>query len=458
MPLQSPSYSATERLLCLSNGHGEDVIAVRILQAIQALPNCPKLFALPLVGEGNAYQTLGIPLIGPVKSMPSGGFIYMDGRQFARDVQGGLLQLTLGQFKAIRQWSKQGGSILAVGDVVPLLLAYLSGTPYAFVGTAKSEYYLRNEAGALFPGAWIDGWSGSVYYPWERWLMSRARCRAVFPRDSLTTNILQNCSIPAFDLGNPMMDGLDPKLARSLRQDPVLAGRDWLQVDSSGRRMASRLEEISDRYQPDELRVVLLPGSRIPEAYENWQLILQAIEGLLETFADRKITLIAGISPNLSLEPLSYGLTSRGWQPGDTGSAGIASLPPFPEAQAVWFCRQQATLVLTQHAYEESLHWADWAIAMAGTATEQCVGLGKPAITLPGKGPQFTRKFAEAQTRLLGQSVVMVEQPDQVAIAIQTLMQSPEKLQRIAENGHRRMGEPGAAQRIAECLKQTLLA
>ncbi len=195
------------QLLCLSNGHGEDIIAVRILQELQRHPAAPELAALPLVGEGMAYTQLDIPIIGPVQRMPSGGFIYMESRQLVRDVQSGLLQLTLAQFKAVRRWAKKGGVILAVGDIVPLVFAWLSGAPYAFIGTAKSEYYLRDEAGWLPNRSRWEGWSGSVYLPWERWLMSRTRCKAVFPRDKLTTTILQQWSIPAFDLGNPMMDG-----------------------------------------------------------------------------------------------------------------------------------------------------------------------------------------------------------------------------------------------------------
>ncbi|MDX2244256.1 MAG: lipid-A-disaccharide synthase-related protein [Leptolyngbyaceae cyanobacterium bins.302] len=461
MPLQSPRYSAIDRLLCLSNGHGEDVIAVRILQALQLLPTCPKLFALPLVGEGTAYHNLGIPLIGPVKSMPSGGFVWMDGRQFARDVRGGLVQLTLTQFEAVRQWTREGGSVLAVGDIFPLLLAYLSGAPYAFVGTAKSEYYLRDGSGKLFPRAWLEGWSGSVYHPWERWMMRRSRCRAIFPRDSLTTKVLQKWEIPAFDLGNPMMDGLEPKMTRSLLPDSVSVGgtRTTIEPYPSWRSRSSTeslAAATSTHDEHDDLRIVLLPGSRIPEAYENWKLMLQAIDGLLKVFPGKPITLLAAISPNLSLEPLSYGLVEYGWQTHQGSQNRSWQLQSFLDSQAPWFMQQQATLILTQHAYANCLHFADWAIAMAGTATEQFVGLGKPAITLAGKGPQFTPKFAEAQTRLLGQSVTLVNRPEQVAIAIQTLMQSPELLQRIAENGHRRMGEPGAADRIAKCLMQEL--
>ena len=42
---------------------------------------------------------------------------------------------------------------------------------------------------------------------------------------------------------------------------------------------------------------------------------------------------------------------------------------------------------------------------MSGTASEQVVGISKPVIQVEGKGPQFTRSFAEAQRRLLGPHV-----------------------------------------------------
>ena len=37
-----------------------------------------------------------------------------------------------------------------------------------------------------------------------------------------------------------------------------------------------------------------------------------------------------------------------------------------------------------------------------GTVADKFIGLGKPVIQIEGKGPQFTRSFAEAQRRLLG--------------------------------------------------------
>jgi uncharacterized protein (TIGR03492 family) len=94
---------------------------------------------------------------------------------------------------------------------------------------------------------------------------------------------------------------------------------------------------------------------------------------------------------------------------------------------------------------------------MAGTATEQFIGLGKPAIAIPGNGPQYNAGFAEAQSRLLGPSLTLVKQPSQVLPAIQSLLKNPDLLHEIAKNGTQRMGSAGAARRIAECLQERLL-
>lgn len=396
------------RLLCLSNGHGEDMIALRVLQALQQLPECPTIEALPIVGEGHFYQKAGIPVIGTVKTMPSGGFINTDRRQLARDLQGGLLQLTVAQIKTIRSWAEKGGFILAVGDIVPMLFAWMSGAPYAFVGTAKSEYYLRDEKGWLPRQSWWDDrlerWTGCVYQPWERWLMTRPQCKAVFPRDRLTATILKRFEIPAFDLGNPMMDGLDVGL------------------------------------KPDEtLTIALIPGSRIPEAYANWEIILKSLDSLVKQLG-KSFKCLAAIAPGINLNELDHQLLEYRWKKTQTNT------------YVNGFGENQATLELMLGRFSECIQRSTVAIAMAGTATEQFIGLGKPAFIIPGAGPQFNAAFAEAQTRLLGISVTLVEHPKQMATALRTLFDDPDRLQAIAENGRRRMGEPGAANRIAHCL------
>ena len=55
--------------------------------------------------------------------------------------------------------------------------------------------------------------------------------------------------------------------------------------------------------------------------------------------------------------------------------------------------------------FEEILFRSNFVISMAGTASEQAIGLAKPVIQIEGKGPQFTKSFAEAQRRLLGRYV-----------------------------------------------------
>ncbi|WP_414545847.1 lipid-A-disaccharide synthase-related protein [Nostoc sp. CCY0012] len=433
------------QLLVLSNGHGEDIIAIRILHELQQQQNSPDIFALPLVGEGHAYQQLNIPLIGSVRTMPSGGFVYMDSRQLVRDVRGGLVQLTLNQIKAIRRWvssqKKLGNktAILAVGDIVPLLFAAFSGTNYAFVGTAKSEYHVRDEVGLLSrtsKAAYWENFSGSIYHPWERWLMSHRRCRAVFPRDSLTTEILQKWSIPAFDFGNPMMDGLQPSFSSAKFYN-----------------VAAQQQETA---RP--LVITLLPGSRAPEAYNNWQVIMTTVSALMASFQERdsilnssgNVVFLGAIAPSLDTNILSQTIQSQRWQP------HTESPIPLPDPKALIFHQKNAYLVLTQQAYNDCLHWGDVAIAMAGTATEQFIGLGKPAIAIPGNGPQYTPAFAEAQSRLLGSSLILIDHPTKVVQVVQSLLKNPDSLHVISENGMQRMGKPGAARRIADCLQAKL--
>lgn len=421
------------KLLVLSNGHGEDIIAVRILEQLQLITNNLELKAFPLVGEGYAYTKLQIPIIGRVKQMPSGGFIYMGGNPLWDDLRDGLIQLTLSQIKVIRQWGKQGGSILAVGDIVPLLFAWLSGADYAFVGTAKSEYYLRDETDWLANTSRLERFIGSVYLPWERWLMSRDRSQAVFPRDSLTAETLQRLGIEALDLGNPMMDSLSGRLFEGIRDE---------EEGMRNQHLSLSLKSGED----SKLSILLLPGSRMPEALRNWQQIITAIETIIKTLRKYPLKFYGAIDPALELKLFRDILLNLGWR-----------VISATEDRIVMSLEDKAILHLTQNAYGECLQISDLAIAMAGTATEQFVGLGKPVITMPGTGPQFTWAFAEAQSRLLGSSIILVENPQQVAGAIESLSNCPERLQEIAVNGKRRMGDSGAAKRIALHLQKTLL-
>jgi uncharacterized protein (TIGR03492 family) len=416
------------KLLCISNGHGEDAIALPVLQELQQLAQPPEaIVTLPIVGVGTAYINNGFPIVGPVQTMPSGGFLYRDSRQLAGDLRGGLVKLTIGQIKAVQKWARSGGKILAVGDIVPLLFGWLSGADYAFIGTAKSEYYVRDGDGKPLASQRnsFEIKTGSIYLPWERWLMSRNRCKGVFPRDRLTTEILQRRKIPSFDLGNPMTDGVTWDLAKS--------------EDIEGAR---------------PLVVTLLPGSRPPEAYANWEQIVIAVNSLIPVFPRLSIVCLAAIAPSLDLGTLQDNLSGQGWM--QIAAVNLDLRHPIQDTQAIYYQRDNATIVITTQAYQQCMQLGDCAIAMAGTATEQFISLGKPAFTIPGKGPQFTPMFAEAQTRLLGESIILVPNPLDVGLEIQRVLHQPDGLQIIARNGLLRMGTPGAAKRIADCLMNVM--
>jgi uncharacterized protein (TIGR03492 family) len=306
---------------------------------------------------------------------------------------------------------------------VPLLFGWLSGADYAFIGTAKSEYYVRDGEGKPLASQRnsFEIKTGSVYFPWERWLMGRSRCKAVFPRDRLTAETLGRFRIPSFDLGNPMTDGVAFDLPQA---DNIEGGR--------------------------PLIVTLLPGSRPPEAYANWKQILIAVGSLLPVFQRLPIVCLAAIAPSLDLDTLQEQLKGQGWMQIETPN--LAAIDLIRATDAIYYQRNNGILAIATQAYRECMHLGDCAIAMAGTATEQFIGLGKPAFTIPGKGPQFTPAFAEDQTRLLGESIILVPNPHDVGLEIQRVLNQPDGLQIIARNGLLRMGTPGAAKRIAECL------
>lgn len=413
------------KLLVLSNGHGEDLIACKIIKHLQKEVNNLTIDCLPLVGEGYSYKSLDVPLIAPVQSMPSGGFVYMDGQQLWQDLRSGLIKLTTSQYQAIKQWAKQGDLILAVGDIIPLFFAWLSGVNYAFVATAKSEYWLRDERGWLPQTSFLQRRWGSIYYPWERYLMKNSRCQAVFPRDTITTKILQKYQIPAFDLGNPMMDDLNEESISSVNNDP------------EGNR---------------PLVILLLPGSRFPEAERNWQLILEATENVMKLLP-YQIIFLAAITPSLSLDSFQDYLSKHNWQL----EINITPSWLINDPNALSYRYQKHQLILTQEAFSQCLKASDLAIATAGTATEQFVGLGKPAIAIPGEGPQYTLKFAQQQSLLLGISLLLVKKPAKVGVQILKLLRDSDLWQLINENGKKRMGKSGASHRIAMCLKETLL-
>jgi uncharacterized protein (TIGR03492 family) len=174
-----------------SNGHGEDGIARRILEALERrgvpLSGCE---AWAMVGQGSSFDPLRLRRVGPTLEMPSEGFGTVDARAFLRDLRAGWAGAVLRQAQFARRLRGRVGLWLAVGDVVPLAAGLLAGATVLFFSSAKSAHY-----------------GGAGHNAIERALMRR--CAEVWVRDALTAEPLAATGVRCRWLGNPMMDGLD---------------------------------------------------------------------------------------------------------------------------------------------------------------------------------------------------------------------------------------------------------
>ncbi|MFM2122386.1 MAG: hypothetical protein RLZZ589_823 [Cyanobacteriota bacterium] len=405
------------RLLVLSNGHGEDLIALRVVQRL--LQHHPELeiAVLPLVGEGSAYGPLeqagALRRIGPRRSLPSGGFSNQSLRGLLADLGAGVLGLSWRQWRLVRRWGRAGDPVLAVGDLLPLLLAWASGAPYGFIGTPKSDYTWASGPGSAGLAALYHRCKGSEWDPWEWALLARRRCRLVALRDRLTARGLRRHGVAALAPGNPMMDGLEP--------DPLPAA-----------------------LQPMR-RLLLLGGSRMPEALGNLRRLLTTLEGWTPS------------QPVLVLAPCGSRPAAAEWEPLLQG-LGFAPDPiPAGSGAAACWRRGPLQLLVGPGRFAAWAAWAELGLAAAGTATEQLVGLGIPALSLPGPGPQFKRGFAERQSRLLGGAVAVCRSPAQLRDRLELLLVDSALRQQLGAIGRRRMGPPGGSEALARLVAERLL-
>ena len=405
-------------LLVLCNGHGEDLIALRILEALHLKEPRLNLCVLPLVGEGKAFDQAAqqgwLTLLGPSAPLPSGGFSNQSLKGLINDVLAGLPLLTWQQWRCLRRHRHQMAAVLAVGDLLPLLMAWGSGLPFGFVGTPKSDYTWSSGPGSSLSD-WYHRCKGSEWDPWEWATMNSHRCKLVAMRDRLTARGLRRHGIHALAPGNPMMDGLQ-------RTDPPAA-----------------LERCR--------RVLLLCGSRMPEALTNAERLLNSLQGF-ESNVPITLLMATGSQPSQgALQPL---LQKLGFQ---------ACPPPADalEAQACWLKGAQMLLIGCGR-FNRWAGWAEVGLATAGTATEQLVGLGIPALSLPGHGPQFTKGFAQRQSRLLGGSVKSCRSAEELRRCLAALLNNVELRDQLGAIGRQRMGAAGGSSELARLVHERLIA
>ena len=399
-------------LLVLCNGHGEDLIALRILEAVHRRnPQLP-LEVMPLVGKGRAFEA-GVKAgwlqqIGPTANLPSGGFSNQSLRGMLQDVGAGLPLLSWGQWRLVKRRAQQGRFLVAIGDLLPLLMAWSGGACFGFIGTPKSDYTWRSGPGRDLSDRY-HRLKGSEWDPWEWALMRSKRCQWVATRDQLTARGLRRHRVAAQAPGNPMMDGLQ------LRTIP------------------KALERCR--------RVLVLCGSRMPEAQANFDRLLKAIT-MVTSAVPMAFLVAAGAEP--SANGFRTSLERQGFR---------RSLPPSDQlkAETCWV-KGPCMLLIGRSCFESWCGWAEVGLATAGTATEQLVGLGVPALSLPGPGPQFKASFARRQSRLLGGSVQPCSTPMALATALERLLADADLRERLGRIGQQRMGTSGGSDRLAKLI------
>ncbi|MEG3860913.1 lipid-A-disaccharide synthase-related protein [Microcoleus sp. herbarium12] len=393
----------SKEILFLSNGHGEDAINCQILHALRESAPDVDVSAMPIVGDGAAYSRSRVPMIGPTSPMPSGGVFYMNPLFFLKDVRAGLVRLTVRQLLAALTHSGRCNLVVTTGDIVAAGFARSTSLPYIIFLSAHSSYY----EGQVDLGFILN------------YLLSSEQCLAIFTRDALTaTHLNQQGFKKARFVGNPVMDNLSP------------AGKD-LQL------------------KPGVRTIALLPGSRLPEATDNLILLLELVKQIA-AIASQPVQFRAALVPSLMLE-LDRIAARAGWLHRE-GKLVFQEIKQLDREKAA-----TVEVICYSDAFADILQQSNLVIGMTGSAIEQAVGLGKPVITIPGNGPSFTYRFAEAQNRLLGDSVQVIgKEPanpeiiKKAALEVDRTLQDKDYLETCVKNGLERMGQAGGSQKIAD--------
>jgi uncharacterized protein (TIGR03492 family) len=211
-------------------------------------------------------------------------------------------------------------------------------------------------------------------------------------------------------------------------------------------------------------RLALLPGSRLPEALQNLELMLQMLALLpAELRQPGRLLVEVALVPELGLEAIASMARLHGWQLEEAPGATASPNGPVLAGHGL-------RLLLGWGRFSGILAAAELVISMAGTASEQAVGLAKPVLQLAGRGPQFTESFAEAQRRLLGSGVhcasgaagsqASLEATATLAATLLGQLADPARAaglqRRLARLASERIGSAGGSERMAEAIMELL--
>ncbi len=408
----------THSLLFISNGHGEDVIALEIIKRFLKKIKNKKIEVLPLVGNGDVFNSIkskNFRKIGNLQELPSGGFSNQSLRGFVLDLLAGFLIVNLRNFFIVKQKSKHKYKIIAVGDCLPLLYAWSSECEFSFIGTPKSDHTWSSGPGWALSD-FYHKLKGSEWDPWEMFLMKSPRCKNLIMRDKITADNLTKKKINANYLGNPMMDFVD---AKNEKVSNIIAFK----------------------------RIIMLIGSRYPEALKNLDNFLDCLK---DFNLEKDLVILLPLSNNTNVIKVQSYLKKYGFQK-------QSKVQLFINEDSVWNNNDQY-IVIGKGKFKLWANMADVGLSNAGTATEQIAGLGIPSLSLPGPGPQFTKSFAKRQSRLLGGSVLVCKNKKILLNRLSLLLKGKVNRLEQAKIGKKRMGESGASKKIVDAINLHLLS
>jgi uncharacterized protein (TIGR03492 family) len=404
--LNQKKSSKKKKILFVSNGHGEDHIAVKIIKRVQKISTpTPTIHAWPMVGNGTAYRNLNIPVIGVHNLLPSCGFATLSLKLMIKDLFSGWIQVHVKQIINAIKLRKKYSFIIAVGDIVPIVVSVIARTPFFFIGCAKSSYY-----------SFLHG-----YTKLEKYLLKKY-CHLVFPRDILTVKELKMAKVPVNFAGNPMMDDLE----------------------GSGERFDI----------PPECKIIgFLPGSR-RDTEMNAVSLLQAAGKINISEISEPLQFLFAVPDTFDIEFVIRSLKSKDqseWRIDNSQTLEYKKKKVNSTIIILKVVHEKGFCALfIKNRFADVLRYSTIVVGVAGMANEQAVGLGKPLITFPTRGV-MGKQYVRMKMQFFGPSALEVSsKPESIARAIESLLDDKEKQQEMANAGKERMGEPGASRLIAK--------
>lgn len=379
----------SERVLFVTNGHGEAAIAERIALELATFAPAARIDHLALVGN---LSSDAMRDIGPRKPMPSGGLIAMGNlRNLAKDLAAGLLSLTLSQARFLRGARGSYDVSIAVGDAFALMMTLLVGARTVFVGTAKSIKV-------------------APYGTFETSLLRRAA--ACFVRDDATAEALRRRGVDA-RVGNAIVD--------------LFASPDDPAIDAAVAGFAPAL--------------ALFPGSR-ESAYGDAAFLLEVTRELALQYPH--LGAVISVAPGLDPDRLAADAAGAGWEVRATADAAVPFVLSNGGREIVRGWRKSLGPLLERVVL---------VLGQAGTANEAAAAAGVPVVAFERHGVAKASWYRRRQQDLLGEALaVLPEERNAAVTGVRGILEDAQRRERMAAVGRARMGETGGAARIAACI------